>query len=166
MLEQASIEVRHHFEAAHRLFLTSGKCENIHGHSWKVALELTGLVDSANGMVGALDFSDVKGSFRTYLDNEFDHRLLLHREDPFAGPLIHSFEHDLVSAKPDTGKLDSLPGVSCFDYDPTTENVARTIGVWASDEFGMNAALSAVRVTVHETDVNSATWMTALTGEM
>jgi 6-pyruvoyltetrahydropterin/6-carboxytetrahydropterin synthase len=139
-----SIKVKHNVEMAHRLFMTPGKCESIHGHSWQVELELFGEVN-AYGLLADLDFGLVKSDFRGYLDETFDHRLLLNPLDPWAGP--HLLEE----------KFAYLPGVKLFDGygDPTTENMAACIGEWAS---GLYTKITAVTCNVWETRVNNATW--------
>jgi 6-pyruvoyl-tetrahydropterin synthase len=82
-----------------------------------------------------LDFGTVKHAFRTYLDGEYDHRLLLNETDTWAN-------YD-------------LPGLRKCAGDPTTENVALWIGQWALDAFPQ---CPTVGVTVDETHVNSASW--------
>jgi len=66
---------------AHRLSLLPGKCEQIHGHSWWVELEIIGPV---NGEGIIFEFGAVKRVFRSYLDFEYDHHLLLNDSDPIA----------------------------------------------------------------------------------
>ncbi|WDC84441.1 6-carboxytetrahydropterin synthase [Caloramator sp. mosi_1] len=44
------------FEAAHMLSEHQGDCKNLHGHSYKMIVEVTG--DIKNGMV--IDFKDLK----------------------------------------------------------------------------------------------------------
>lgn len=127
-----SIRVRHNIEVAHRLSLLPGKCENIHGHSMWVELEITGAPDE-RGLSNGLDFGAVKRAFRGHLDETYDHRLLLNAADELAA-------------------LD-LPGTRMCFGDPTTENIARWVLEWATGEFGP----AATRVDVHETHVNSAT---------
>ena len=67
------IKVVTHFSAAHFLRNYKGKCENLHGHNWKVEV----LVSRANlnslGM--AMDFSDLKKMTQSAID-EFDHQQL------------------------------------------------------------------------------------------
>lgn len=120
-------------EMAHRLSQTPGKCQQVHGHSWWVELEIRGSVD-VNGMI--LEFGDVKRHFRSMIDNVFDHKLLLNRNDP-------------LMAWP------KLPGATGFPSDPTTENVAKDIYNWARAFFAGDFEF---KVTVWETSVNCATW--------
>jgi len=144
-----SISVRHNVEMAHRLYLTPGKCENIHGHSWQVTLTLNGPVDSAGLLLG-LDFGIVKQQFREYLDSNFDHRVLLNPRDPWAQDLDPRQEYD-SSLKPMT-----LPGLQVMQYgDPTTENLATAIGYWAQSIYSY---ATGIRANVWETKVNNATW--------
>lgn len=135
-----SIRVRHNIEVAHRLSLLPGKCENIHGHSMWVELEITGAPDE-RGLSNGLDFGAVKRAFRGYLDEQYDHRLLLNKDDPWSQDV--SYGNEMVS---------ELPGLVRCDGDPTTENIARWVLDWAQGEFGP----AATRVDVHETHVNSA----------
>jgi 6-pyruvoyltetrahydropterin/6-carboxytetrahydropterin synthase len=135
-----SIKVKHNVEMAHRLFLTPGKCESIHGHSWWIDLQLFGDTDE-KGILAGLNFTDVKKEFRNYLDTNFDHRLLLNHNDPWAN-LGHW-----------SNIAESLPGLATFAGDPTTENFAWEIGVWARGTFNLPTV-----VDVWETRVNSAQW--------
>ena len=50
--------VNHSFEAAHRLPKHPGKCQRVHGHSYRVRVVVKGLVDSDSGMI--IDFHEVK----------------------------------------------------------------------------------------------------------
>jgi 6-pyruvoyltetrahydropterin/6-carboxytetrahydropterin synthase len=137
------IAVKHNIEVAHRLYLTPGKCEHIHGHSMWVTLKLCGAVDP-NGILEGLEFGDVKKRFRSFLDDNFDHHLLLNKNDPWARNL-------------ETGggrSVGQLPGLVTMESDPTTENLARWIGEWAGGEFRLD-----VMVEVQETRVNSAEYM-------
>lgn len=137
-----SIKVRHNCEMAHRLFETPGKCENIHGHSWWVELEIGGDVDE-HGLLGGIDFGIAKMALRSYLDDNFDHRVLLNEHDQFAGDLT-------------IGQVDlQLPGLKTMEGDPTTENFAKMIGQHMRALFGLKFQY---RVTVWETKVNAATW--------
>lgn len=126
-----TIKVRHNMEMAHRLFETPGKCQQIHGHSWWVELEIAGKVDP-HGMI--LEFGEVKKTFRAHLDTTFDHHLLLNQNDILM--------------------RDQLPGVRAFSADPTTENIASAIADWARTEFSRKFTY---RITVWETAVNGAT---------
>lgn len=64
-----------HFEAAHRLpfVAETHRCRRLHGHSYRVELELQGLVDPQSGFV--VDFFDIEAAFSPLL-HELDHHYL------------------------------------------------------------------------------------------
>ena len=160
-IASTSIAVKHNIEVAHRLFELSGKCERIHGHSMWVTMELFGDVNS-NGILAGIEYGDLKKTFRTYLDETYDHRLLLNASDPFARPLW-TIEQQPADGSP--GLLGSqvfLPGLQSMPGDPTTENIAKWIGeemLQQLDGYG----LEMLHVTVWETSVNMATYAQGFT---
>ena len=61
------------FSAAHRLRNYKGKCENLHGHNWKVSVTVRcARLDSA-GMV--IDFGVLKSRVQQFL-NQLDHTFI------------------------------------------------------------------------------------------
>lgn len=136
---RALLAVKHNIEVAHRLYQTPGKCQNIHGHSMWVTLEVEGQQD-ATGKLDGLDFSLMKQAFRGYLDATFDHHLLLHKADPFAR---------LLDTDSDTNVR--LPGLVALEADPTTETIAALVLNAMTARFPRTSA-----VEVMETAVNRA----------
>ncbi len=67
------IKVIQYFSAAHFLRNYKGKCENLHGHNWKVEVAISGDELDASGMI--LDFGDLKMQVTEVLD-ELDHHNL------------------------------------------------------------------------------------------
>jgi 6-pyruvoyltetrahydropterin/6-carboxytetrahydropterin synthase len=63
------------FEAAHRLpnVPAGHKCARLHGHSFRVAVHVRGVVDDQTGWV--MDFGDVKAAFQPLYD-QLDHYYL------------------------------------------------------------------------------------------
>ncbi len=68
-----SIKVEGNFSAAHNLRGYHGKCEELHGHNWKVEAAATGVKLNKIGMV--LDFKDFKARLNIILE-ELDHKYL------------------------------------------------------------------------------------------
>ncbi len=141
-----SIKVKHNIEMAHRLLMTPSKCENIHGHSWWITLELFGTVNK-RGLLGGLEFGLVKSTFRAYLDSNFDHRVLLNIDDPWAQPW------NPIGTYADEDGSQTLPGLQTSQGDPTTEWLAEHVGLWAYSHYG-----DSITVEVWETSVNCSTW--------
>lgn len=67
------IEVFSSFSAAHRLRGYKGKCENIHGHNWRVGVTVSS--DKLNKIGIVVDFKDVKKRLKDVL-KKFDHKNL------------------------------------------------------------------------------------------
>lgn len=139
------VSVRIRFEAGHRLPQLPGKCHNLHGHSWQAWITVTGELDTSTVLV---DFSLLKNKAQEWVDEHFDHGMLLGADDPLSvllleqGLKVHRFGVD--------AHTDGLRW-------PTVEAVAETltrvteslVAVW-----GLPVRVS--RVAVQETENNRA----------
>jgi 6-pyruvoyltetrahydropterin/6-carboxytetrahydropterin synthase len=67
------VAVHDHFSSAHQLKGYRGKCEDVHGHNWKVELEVEGETLDHIGML--VDFRMMKDILKNVID-ELDHRML------------------------------------------------------------------------------------------
>jgi 6-pyruvoyltetrahydropterin/6-carboxytetrahydropterin synthase len=67
------LTLREEFSAAHQLPNTGGRCERLHGHNWRVEVQLAAEELNELGMV--LDFHDVREAVQGVLD-ELDHTFL------------------------------------------------------------------------------------------
>ena len=61
------------FAAAHQLRGYKGKCENLHGHNWRVTVAVTAERLNEQGL--AIDFNDLKKALRDVLD-QLEHTFL------------------------------------------------------------------------------------------
>jgi len=122
------------FDSAHFLADYNGKCRNIHGHRWKVVLEIQKECIPEDGMV--VDFTDLKKELRSFVDN-LDHSLIIEK---------NSLRFTTFKAlKEDGFKIVEV------DFRPTAENFAK----YFFDEF--NRKYSTVRaVEIYETPKNCA----------
>ena len=68
------LKVKYRFSSAHYLREYNGKCENLHGHNWKVELILRGEELDKIGIL--YDFTKLKKIFKGLLDNTMDHVLV------------------------------------------------------------------------------------------
>jgi 6-pyruvoyltetrahydropterin/6-carboxytetrahydropterin synthase len=85
----------------HRLLNYEGKCRYLHGHNGRAVIAIE---------AEQLDFSDIKRVVSTWIDDNLDHRMLLHRDDP------------AVAMLKDLGEPMFL-----MDANPTAENIAKLI---------------------------------------
>ncbi|MBU1180760.1 MAG: 6-carboxytetrahydropterin synthase QueD [Pseudomonadota bacterium] len=66
------LKVINHFSAAHQLKLVAAKCENLHGHNWKIEVCVKGEKLNDAGVV--MDFGQIKkyvSEIMTGLDHKF-----------------------------------------------------------------------------------------------
>ena len=74
------------FEAAHALDCHDGKCSNIHGHSYKLHVTVSGDPVHEKGMPKdgmVIDFADIKPAVKMAVVNPFDHALILEDDSPY-----------------------------------------------------------------------------------
>jgi 6-pyruvoyltetrahydropterin/6-carboxytetrahydropterin synthase len=79
------------FAAAHQLTMVGDKCENLHGHNWKIEVCVGG--DKLNEAGVLMDFGIIKGHVREIMDR-IDHKFL--NELPYFKGNIPSSEHIAV----------------------------------------------------------------------
>ena len=108
------VSARSDFHMAHRLMYHNGACQHLHGHTYNVTVEITGLA-SKNDMV--IDFKDLKNELRA-LTGKLEHTTLLNGEDkPFIDALsLVSHPNRLLVINRLISSLKRVQGV-----DPTTE---------------------------------------------
>lgn len=73
------------FEMAHCLWNYDGSCKNLHGHSYKLFVTVSGhpvkdISDHKYGMV--IDFGDLKGIINETIIREFDHAVMISNDVP------------------------------------------------------------------------------------
>ena len=67
------LKVVTHFAAAHQLKMVSKKCENLHGHNWKVEVYITGKTLNSAGIL--IDFGQLKKHVSSIME-QLDHKFL------------------------------------------------------------------------------------------
>lgn len=123
-----------HFCYGHRLLNYDGKCRNLHGHNGKAVIALES--PSLDGLGMVVDFSEIKRVIGRWIDDELDHKMLLHRDDPVI-PELRKMGEPFVE----------------LDVNPTAENVARLIFDRAAEH-----GLPVIEVTLWETENSFATY--------
>jgi 6-pyruvoyltetrahydropterin/6-carboxytetrahydropterin synthase len=67
------LTLQDHFSSAHNLRGYKGKCENLHGHNWKIEAVISSPRLDKLGMV--IDFKELKAALKKVLDR-LDHKYL------------------------------------------------------------------------------------------
>ncbi|MBL8855990.1 MAG: 6-carboxytetrahydropterin synthase [Planctomycetaceae bacterium] len=130
------------FCAGHRLMNHGGPCEFFHGHNYVADFYVTGREADAVGRV--IDFSQLKKSFKGWLDEHWDHGFLVHEDDQNA---IHALRQVVPM------KLYTLP------YNPTAESMAKYLLEVVSPELCQEFIgydVQVTKVVVWETDESFA----------
>jgi 6-pyruvoyltetrahydropterin/6-carboxytetrahydropterin synthase len=132
------------FEMSHALLNYDGLCRNIHGHSYKLQITVTGEPislpgDPKDGMV--IDFSQLKQLIREHIVNELDHSLMINEKAP-------------------TDKLSQLGQMyerhHVVPFQPTTENMVVYIAEKVKPLLPEHIELFSVRL--FETSSSFAEW--------
>ena len=67
------LKVTTHFAAAHQLKMVAAKCENLHGHNWKIEVRVKG--EKLNDAGVLIDFGELKEHISNIM-GRLDHRFL------------------------------------------------------------------------------------------
>ncbi len=73
-----SLKVEHSFDSAHFLAGYAGKCGNIHGHRWRVEIQVQSETLVQGGQIDGMvvDFGDLKKDAKNIIDF-YDHALII-----------------------------------------------------------------------------------------
>jgi 6-pyruvoyltetrahydropterin/6-carboxytetrahydropterin synthase len=99
----------------HRLLDYAGKCRHLHGHNGRAVITLAAERLDALGMV--MDFSRIKEVVSAWIDDNLDHKMLLHENDPVLPFLRQQGEPVYV-----------------MKVNPTAENIARLIYEFTAEQ--------------------------------
>lgn len=166
MQGQATIAIEHNFETAHRLPFLGGKCENLHGHSWRAKFHLVrvGLTGGVDQYGISLEFAAVKKIIRQWIDMYLDHGTMLGIDDDI---VKYDCDHYL-------GKVfyfGDLPDEAPVDVEvyrnrpwPTVESVAEMLCFKIQEQLNIADGndIWIVGVEVQETATNFATFTQAV----
>tara|TARA_Y100000590_G_scaffold24714_1_gene28114 strand:+ start:2392 stop:2802 length:411 start_codon:yes stop_codon:yes gene_type:complete len=92
----------------HRLLKYDGKCKNLHGHNGVLEIDISSNKLDDRGMV--MDFGDIKGIVKSWIDENLDHKMILSVDDPMVEAL-QSYNEPLY----------------IMDVNPTAENIVKYI---------------------------------------
>lgn len=95
------------FDAAHRVVDHKSKCKYLHGHRY--VLEVTAEAACLDKMGMVVDFGDLKTIIKCWIDENWDHTVILHQDDSVLGVSIEKY----------TGQR-----VYYLKNNPTAENIA------------------------------------------
>lgn len=133
----------HDISCGHRVVGHEGKCRYLHGHNYRIHF----ICEAGNGAranqldtVGrVIDFSEIKSRLCMWLEEHWDHRLLLWQDDPWLMRLA---------------TIDDT--VVIVPFNPTAENLANYLLTVIGPDQLYGTGVELVRVVVEETAKCSA----------
>ena len=133
------------FETGHALYGYDGKCKNVHGHSYKLSVTVSGspITDNSNvefGMV--IDFSDLKKIVKEEIVDIFDHATVFNQNTPHIelAKELQARDHHVI----------------LVDYQPTSEMMVIDFAAKIKSRLPKNIDLFSLRL--QETDTSFAEW--------
>ncbi|WP_070000235.1 6-carboxytetrahydropterin synthase QueD [Cellulosilyticum sp. I15G10I2] len=134
------LKTEHSFDSAHFLANYKGKCSNIHGHRWRVEVEVQAKELMEDGQLEGMvvDFGDLKRVVKDLVD-AYDHALII-EQGTMRQETLKCLEQDGFR-------------MIIVDFRPTAENFAAFFFKEIKAKgFGVK------RVIVYETPINSAAY--------
>jgi 6-pyruvoyltetrahydropterin/6-carboxytetrahydropterin synthase len=123
----------------HRVVGQGGHCENLHGHQY--LFRLSCIADELDDVGRILDFGEVKKLLCSWLDNNWDHRMLIWEEDPWRDALT---------------KIDK--SIVWVPFNPTIEHLCRYLVNEVGPSVFHGTSVTLFKVEGFETDKCSAVY--------
>lgn len=138
----------HDISCGHRVVGHEGKCRFLHGHNYRIHFECTAPDVDAVGRV--IDFSVIKSKLCMWIENNWDHQMLLWEADPLLG-IVYRLETD------DDEMNSAMDQSFCsVPFNPTAENMAAYLLEEIGPERLAGTGVTLTRVVVEETRKCSA----------
>lgn len=149
----ATITRRFEFDSGHRIVGHESKCSHLHGHRYRAEVTIDAPALDELGRV--IDFGVVKEIIGTWIDDNWDHNMLLHEGDPLLKAVMMLDEHVSHETLPSWEEtiLGRQPYIMPDARNPTAENIAAVLRQRSQEllhEAGMHDLL-VTRVRVYET---------------
>lgn len=125
------------FCAGHRVHQHESKCRNLHGHNYVVFLKVVGTTSALDNLGRVIDFGSLKQHFGTWIDENWDHGMILWEDDSEAIAAVKRVGEQ---------KLFLLP------QNPTAENMARYLLEEVGPRLLSGTSIELVEVTLWETE--------------
>lgn len=133
------------FETGHALYGYDGKCKNVHGHSYKLSVTVSGkpILDASHVKFGmVIDFGDLKKIVKEEIVDQFDHATVFNQNTPhveLANELKNRGHHVIL-----------------VDYQPTSENMVIDFAERIKNRLPIDVELHSLKL--QETESSFAEW--------
>lgn len=127
----------HDISCGHRVVGHEGKCRHLHGHNYRIHFICA--APQLDGIGRVIDFSVIKAKLCAWLEDVWDHKMLIWQNDPLL---------------PELQKID--PSVVVVPFNPTAENIGQHILQQVAPELLHGTGVSLIKCVVEETRKCSA----------
>ena len=123
---------KHEIHCGHRVCGHEGQCGNLHGHAY--VIHFTCEADGLDPVGRVIDFSVIKSILSQWLEDNWDHRMLIWEQDP----LLNGLQ-----------AID--PSVVAVPFNPTAEDIAAYLVTTVGPDLLADTSVRLVHVQVDET---------------
>lgn len=130
----------HDISAGHKVTGHKNKCAHLHGHNFRIHFTVTADELDALGMV--MDFGVIKSKLCKWLEDHWDHKFLIFKDDDLLPALEQIAAADLVICP----------------FNPTAENMAKHLCEVVGPEQLVGTECTLIKCVIEETRKCSATY--------
>jgi 6-pyruvoyltetrahydropterin/6-carboxytetrahydropterin synthase len=127
----------HDISCGHRVVGHEGKCRHLHGHNYRIHFVCA--APQLDGIGRVIDFSVIKAKLCAWLEDVWDHKMLIWQDDPLL---------------PELQKID--PSVVVVPFNPTAENIGQHLIQEVAPDLLRGTGVSLIKCVVEETRKCSA----------
>jgi 6-pyruvoyltetrahydropterin/6-carboxytetrahydropterin synthase len=127
----------HDISCGHRVVGHEGKCRHLHGHNYRIHFVCA--APQLDGIGRVIDFSVIKAKLCAWLEDVWDHKMLIWHDDPLL---------------PELQKID--PSVVVVPFNPTAENIGQHLIQEVAPDLLHGTGVSLIKCVVEETRKCSA----------
>ena len=145
------VERYHDFSAGHRVCGHENKCKTLHGHNYRVTFTAgtkhpsPGVSSGLDHLGRVIDFSDLKSLLCDWLEDHWDHKMILWDKDP----IVEDMQINPILAA----------SVVTVPFNPTAENMAEYLVRVIGPQQLENTGIRITKVKVEETRKCSAVFI-------
>ena len=129
----------HDISCGHRVYEQGSKCEHLHGHNYRIHFVCE--AENLDDVGRVIDFGEIKKRLCMWLENNWDHRMLIWIRDPW-----------LAELKAIDGMVYTVP------FNPTAENMAKYLVTVVGPEQLHGTGIKLVECNIEETRKCSASF--------
>ena len=129
----------HDISCGHRVCQQGSKCEHLHGHNYRIHFVCE--AENLDDVGRVIDFGEIKKRLCMWLEDNWDHRMLIWTRDPW-----------LAELKAIDGMVYTVP------FNPTAENMAKYLVTVVGPEQLRGTGIKLVECNIEETRKCSASF--------